>query len=40
MNEHKYIEVIGIWYDNALRDIRKKDDTPLQPVFEAFTNSL
>lgn len=36
----KYIEGIGIWYKGELPTIKKKEDTPLQPIYEAFTNSL
>lgn len=40
MTEPKYIQGIGIWYKAELNTITKKPETPLQPVFEAFTNSL
>jgi len=39
MSESKFIEGIGIWYKTELNTIKKKEDTPLRPVFEAFTNS-
>lgn len=35
----EYIKALGIRYSNELPTIRKKKDTPLQPVFEAFTNA-
>lgn len=35
-----YIEAIGIYYKAELRTIHKKGETPLQAIFEAFTNSL
>jgi len=35
----QYITAVGIWYANELPTIRKKKDTPLQPIFEAFTNA-
>lgn len=35
-----YIKAVGIWYETELRTIPKKAETPLQPIFEAFTNSL
>ena len=35
----EYIKALGIRYANELPTIRKKKDTPLQPVFEAFTNA-
>ena len=34
-----YIKAVGIWYANELPTIRKKKDSILQPVFEAFTNA-
>ena len=40
MDNHNYIKARGIWYDTAIRGIRKKDENLLQPIFEAFTNSL
>ncbi len=40
MVEIGYIKAVGIWYKTELRTIQKKGDTPLQPLFEAFTNSL
>ena len=40
MVEIGYIKAVGIWYETELRTIHKKRDTPLQPLFEAFTNSL
>lgn len=40
MVEIGYIKAVGIWYETELRTIHKKGDTPLQPLFEAFTNSL
>ncbi|WP_074405801.1 hypothetical protein [Aquimarina megaterium] len=39
MNEIGYIEAVGIYYPGALSKIRKSDNL-LQPIFEAFTNSL
>jgi hypothetical protein len=38
--ETGYKKASGIWYPTELRTIRKKDETPLQPLFEAFINSL
>jgi hypothetical protein len=35
-----YIRGRGIWYPTELRTIRKKEELSLQPIFEAFTNSL
>ena len=35
----EYITGYGIRYANEIPTIRKKKDTPLQPVFEAITNS-
>lgn len=35
----EYIKAIGIWYANELPTIKKKKDTVLQPIYEAFTNS-
>jgi len=40
MDIPKYIKARGIWYETAIRSIRKKDENLLQPIFEAFTNSL
>src|SRR5690242_1523153 len=40
MPELGYMKGIGIWYKGELRTINKKEDTPLQPVFEVFTNAL
>ena len=40
MIETGYIKGIGIWYKTELSTIRKKEDSILQPIFEAFTNSL
>jgi len=40
MEQLGYIKGRGIWYKSELRTIRKKGDSPLQPLFEAFTNSL
>jgi len=40
MDNHNYIKARGIWYDTAIRGIKKKDENLLQPIFEAFTNSL
>ncbi|MHC1705758.1 MAG: hypothetical protein AB9846_17790 [Tenuifilaceae bacterium] len=40
MTDIGYIKGIGIWYQRELNTIKKKDDIYLQPVFEAFTNSL
>lgn len=40
MAELGYIKGIGIWYPSELKTIKKKEDFPLQPIFEAFTNSL
>lgn len=40
MAKPTYIKGRGIWYEAELRTIRKKAETPLQPLFEAFTNSL
>ena len=36
----KYIEAVGIWYKGELPTIKKKENMPLQPIYEAFTNSL
>ncbi|KAA6327572.1 hypothetical protein EZS27_023450 [termite gut metagenome] len=35
-----YIKGTGIWYKAELNTIKKKEESPLHPVFEAFTNSL
>jgi hypothetical protein len=35
-----YIKGVGIFYPRELETIKKKEDVPLQPVFEAFTNAL
>lgn len=35
----EYIKARGIRYANELPTIRKKKNTPLQPIFEAFTNA-
>lgn len=35
----EYIKAIGIWYANELPTIKKKKDTILQPIYEAFTNA-
>ena len=35
-----FIRGIGIWYPSELKTIKKKEDSPLQSIFEAFTNSL
>lgn len=35
----EYIKALGIRYANELPTIRKKKDTPLQPIYEAFTNA-
>jgi hypothetical protein len=35
-----YIKAIGIYYKTELRTIHKKNEAPLQAIFEAFTNSL
>jgi len=40
MEELGYIKGRGIWYPSELNIIKKKDDTPLQAIFEAFTNAL
>jgi len=41
MSEYpQYIKASGIFYKAALATISKKSDSPLQPVFEAFTNSF
>lgn len=40
MTELGYIKGIGIYYKGELKTIPKKGDSPLQPLFEAFTNSL
>lgn len=40
MSKIGYIKAVGIWYDSELRTIQKNSETPLQPLFEAFTNSL
>lgn len=34
-----YIKGRGIWYKGELNAIRKKENAPLQPIFEAFTNA-
>jgi hypothetical protein len=36
----KYIKGVGIWYGGTLPTIKKKENVPLQPIYEAFTNSL
>ena len=33
----EYIKALGIRYANELPTIHKKKDTPLQPIYEAFT---
>jgi hypothetical protein len=40
MGDIGYIKAIGIYYKTELRTIHKKSETPLQAIFEAFTNSL
>ena len=35
----EYIKAFGIRYVNELPTIRKKKDTPLQPIYEAFMNA-
>lgn len=40
MIEIGYIKAIGIYYPSELKTISKKDERQLQPIFEAFTNSL
>lgn len=35
-----YIKAFGIYYPSELKTIGKKNDIQLQPIFEAFTNSL
>lgn len=40
MSSEKYITANGISYAGTLPKIKKKEDVSLQPVFEAFTNSL
>lgn len=40
MNKLGYIKGVGIWYRTELKTIPKKTDNQLQPIFEAFTNSL
>ena len=35
----EYIKALGIRYANELPTIHKKKDTPLQPIYEAFTNA-
>ena len=39
MDEIGYIKARGIHYPGALSKIKKSDDL-LQPIYEAFTNSL
>ncbi|MCD4711685.1 MAG: hypothetical protein K8R73_00235 [Clostridiales bacterium] len=38
--ENGYIKALGISYSGTIPKIKKKDKRPLQPIFEAFTNSL
>lgn len=40
MIELGYIKGLGIWYKSELNTIGKKNEIQLQPIFEAFTNSL
>lgn len=35
-----YIKGVGIYYPSELKTIGKINDIQLQPIFEAFTNSL
>lgn len=39
MEDTGYIKAVGIFYKTELRTIPKKNEKPLQPIFEAFTNS-
>ena len=39
MNNGTFIKATGIWYKNEIKTIKKKADTPLQPIFEAFMNA-
>lgn len=39
ITELGFIKGRGIWYKGELNAIRKKENTPLQPLFEAFTNA-
>ncbi len=40
MNYPKYIEAEGIYYKEAIQNIKKKDKNYFQPIFEAITNSI
>ena len=40
MTKIGFVKGVGIYYKSELRTIRKKKDRFLQPIFEAFTNSL
>ncbi len=40
MAEIGFIKGVGIWYKTELSTIRKNENSFLQPIFEAFTNSL
>lgn len=35
-----YIKARGIWYPTEISTIKKKENVPLQPIYEAFTNAL
>lgn len=39
VTELGFIKGRGIWYKGELNAIRKKENAPLQPIFEAFTNA-
>ncbi len=39
MDTQKYFKAQGIYYRNELKTIRKKTDTPLQPIYESFMNA-
>jgi hypothetical protein len=38
-NQPQYVKAVGVYYKGVLQDV-KKHINPLQPIFEAFTNSL
>ena len=39
METHNYFKAQGIYYKNELKTIKKKIDTPLQPIYESFMNA-
>ena len=39
MNNGTYVKATGIWYKNEINTIKKKTETPLQPIYEAFMNA-